>query len=274
MNIGNIRIYTDEIIPVCKRCFVMGGKHYKTGEMGWYAFCKKSGKLAKVGPYQTHNQALKYLNLSKNCDSCEFNTSQNKNALIPLLDERVKEEMKELYGDSMSVIMSLIQLFVENRTNFDISFKNKFNRNFFKSVPDDMLATIDFMKVCVDREGFSFKIQALAGVFDRINDNDLRKLIKDPKKQEVLKGSINILEQILKENYNTYPHHAISNLRNLMTLRSKMYPAHCTSSEILMVLKNFGIDQYPLVNWYEGWIKILSLCAKSLGELTKILQTT
>ncbi len=177
---NGMHVYTDETIPRCKRCFVMSGKHYKTGEIAWYAFCKRSEKIEKVGPYQTYGQVLKYLNLSKNCDSCEFNTSQNKTDLIPLLDEKVMEEMKELYGTSL--VMPPIQLFVENRNYFDTNFKDKFGRNFFKPVLDDMLAVVDFTKPCTDCENFSYKIQALAGVFDRINENELKRHNKRSRK--------------------------------------------------------------------------------------------
>jgi len=273
MYIHGARVYTDDLIPNCSRCFVLSGIHAKTKEMGWFVFCKKSGNLEKVGPYETYHKALRVLTLTKGCDSCEFNKAEDKTSYLPLLDEKVKQEMKALYGEeqTLSIIMEPLQYFVEYRNFLDVNFKARFGMRLFRSLPDDAVAVVDLIKPCQSAKDFAFKIQALAGMIDRINENDVKKLIKDKGKQN-LTGSINILEQILKENFPNYRLHIISNLRNLMSLRSKMYPAHATAHEILVVLRNFGIDRYPLDNWEDGWKKILSLCSKSLADFVNTLQ--
>jgi hypothetical protein len=268
-----VRIYTDDLIPNCNRCFVLSGTHAKTKEIGWFVFCKKSGNLEKVGPYETYYKALRVLTLTKGCDSCKFNEAKDKISYLPLLDEKVKQEMSELYGgeQTLSIVMEPLQYFVESRNFLDVNFEARFGMRFFRSLPDDAVATVDLIKPCQNAKDFAFKIQALAGMIDRINENDVKKLIKSKEKQN-LTGSINILQQILKENFPNYPRHIISNLRNLMSLRSKMYPTHATACEILIVLGNFGIDRYPLENWEDGWKKILSLCSKSLADLITTLQ--
>jgi len=269
----DMRIYTDEIIPNCKRCFVIAGTHIETKERGWYAFCKKSGKLEKVGPYETFHKALKTLALTQGCDSCEFNKYEDKASFLSLLDKKIKEEMIEIFGEDhiLSVVMGPLQFFVENRNYLDINFEARFGKRLFKSVPDDPVAVVNLIKPCQNAVDFANKVQALTGMIDRINENEIRKLIKDKKKQQI-QGSINILEQILKENIPNYPRHIISNLRNLMKLRNKMYPTHATSSEILVVLRNFGINKYPLDDWEKGWRKILGICSNSLGDFVKALQ--
>jgi hypothetical protein len=73
---------------------------------------------------------------------------------------------------------------------------------------------------------------------DRINEKEIRTLIKDKNKRENLTGSINLIEQILKEHGIDYPRRVFSNLRNLMNLRNKLYPAHATSSQVLVILRN------------------------------------
>lgn len=268
-----MRVFTDETIPNCRRCMVIAGTHAKTKERGWYAFCKKSGKIEAIGPHETFHKALRVLTLTKSCDSCEFNKYEQKASYLSLLDKRIKREMTEIFGKDhiLSVVMGPLASFFEYRTYLDIVFKDCFGTRLFKSLPDDCIAVVDSIKPCQNARDFALKIQALAGIIDRINENEIRKFIKDKEKQQ-LKGSINILEQILKENVPNYPRHAISNLRNLMSLRSKMYPTHITSAEILVVLRNFGINRYPLEDWEKGWRKILALCSNSLGDLVKAMQ--
>ena len=48
--IEDVELVSSEDVPNCQRCFVMVGHHKKTGEPGWYAFCKKKGKNGKCRP--------------------------------------------------------------------------------------------------------------------------------------------------------------------------------------------------------------------------------
>jgi len=269
--IFGLHTLTSELVPNCNRCFAISGAHVKTKERGWFAFCKKSGKLDKIGPYVTFIGALKALALTKGCDSCEFNKYEAKSSFLSTLNEKIEEEMRENFdGNIYSMLTGPVQAFVRNRKYFDINFKNRFKTGFFKPLLDDCLATVDSIKPCENEEQFSMKVQALAGMIDRIEESDVRKLIKTKEKQQI-SGSITILEQILKENAPNYPRHAVQNLRNLMSLRNKMYPTHATSYEILVILQNFGIARYPLEDWGKGWKKILTLCSNSLGELVSVL---
>ncbi len=264
--------FTSELVPNCNRCFVISGAHFKTKEAGWFAFCKKTGKLDQIGPYETFNRALKMLALTRGCDSCGFNEYEAKSSFLSTLNQKIEEEIRENFnGDVYSMLTGPVEAFVRNRKYFDINFKNRFGTGFFKPLLDDCLATVDSAKPCENEEQFSMKVQALAGMIDRIEESNLKGLIKTKEKQQI-SGSINILEQILKENTPNYPRYAVQNLRNLMSLRSKMYPAHATSHEILVILQNFGIAQYPLEDWGKGWKKILTLCSNSLEKLVSLLQ--
>jgi len=269
-----MKTYTDETLPNCNRCFVLSGMHYKTKERGWYAFCKKTGELEKIGPYESFHKALKTLTLVQGCDSCDFNKSDDKTSYLSLLNERIQEEIQETIGEEhvLQFVMGPLECFVKYRNYLDVIFKDCFGVRLFNSLPDDCMAIVSSIKPCENDEDFSLKIQAFAGIFDRMNTDEMRRLVKDKKKQE-MQGSINLLEQIMKENIANYPKAVIFNLRNLMSLRSKMYPAHATSSEILMVLRNLGIDKYPLDDWEKGWRKIFTLCANSLVQLVEALQS-
>lgn len=270
--IFGMKTYVDNLIPNCGSCFVMSGPHERTKEMGFYASCGKSGELELVGPYKSYHEALKVLVLTKGCDNCNQNKAQLKAAYLPVLNEKMKEEISALYGigEMPSVIMSPLQHFVESRNYLDSNFKACFGIRLFQTLTDDLIAGFDLAKPCTDQRDFALKIQALAGLIDRMNEDGLREKIKNKKE---LKGSINVLEQFLKENFPNYPKYIISNLRNLLTLRSKMYPTHATASEIIVVLRNFGVGNYPLNDWDKGVSKILNLCTNSLYGLLTLLQT-
>lgn len=266
-------VVTDATIPNCSRCYVFSGHHQKTGEIGWNAFCKKTGKMEHVGPYETFHKALRTLVLTKGCDSCEFNKSDSKKSYLSLLDQRIQEEMKEMFGQEhiLTFVMGPLECFVKYRNYLDITFKDRFKVRLFKPMPEDCMAIVQSIKPCKTSEDFALKIQAFAGIIDRMNTAELQKIVKD---EEIAKkqGSILLLEQILKENYPSYPKSAVFNLRNLMSLRSSMYPAHVNASRILMLLRNLGIDKYPMDDWEKGWRKILTLCSNSLVQLVEEIQ--
>lgn len=274
-NLFGMRTFTDALIPNCSRCFVISGTHEKTKEIGYYAFCKEPEKLAHVGPYKSYHEALKSLVLTKGCDSCGFNKSKLKEAYLPVLDEQIKAEIESLYGigQTPSIIMTPLQDFVESRNYLDANFKSRFGVRLFQSLTDDAVAIKDLAKPCVNQNDFALKISALAGLIDRINEKELKGKIKEKEKKN-LSGSINVLEQFLKENFPNYPKYIISNLRNLLTLRSKMYPTHATGAEIIVVLGNFGLNKYPMNDWEEGVSKILHLCSNSLSALLTLVQSS
>lgn len=261
------RMFIDELIPNCQRCFVIRGNHERTKEPGYFAFCKKMGKIDDVGPYSSYHEAMKKLVLVKGCDSCDFNKSKVKAAYIPYLTEKLEEELRAKYGnESPSLVINPVNTFVQARKYLDTNFESKFGFKLFTCVTDDPVGAVNLIKPCKSEEDFSLKIQTLAGLIDRLNVSELRLKIK-VKDATKIQGSVKVLEQFLKENLPIYPPTIISNLRNLMTLRSKMYPAHVTSSEIIVVLGNFGINKYPLNDWEEGVTKIINLCSNSLDSL-------
>ena len=156
------RAYIDELIPNCKRCIVIGSSHKKTQERGFFAFCKRSGKLERVGPYKSYHEALKVLVQTKGCDSCNFNVSKLKEAYIPILDEQFKLEMEALYGteQSFSVVLNPVCNFFELRKFLDLNFEVRFGFKLFLPLTDDGVAFADLAKPCSTPQMFALKIQA------------------------------------------------------------------------------------------------------------------
>jgi hypothetical protein len=267
---AGFQLATSEIIPNCRRCFVISGRHIRTSEMGWYAFCKKTGKLDNYGPYKSIYEALHYLILTKSCDTCEYNVSIDKGSMLQEIDKDLEDEIKAILGDDniLTKIDVHILKFFEYREYIDILFNNIFGVKFFNIVPDDSLAALELVKPCNDRSDFAIKIMILAGLLDRINP-EVKKILKPTEKDL---RSIQIMERILKEYKKDYETSIVSNFRNLINLRSKLYPAHVTESEIIKILNNFGIVRYPPDNWETMFIHIFDLVSNSLILLYKEFQ--
>jgi len=270
----DLELITSEDVPNCSRCFVMVGHHKKTNEPGWYAFCKKTEKLGSIGPQDSFNKVLKILTLTKGCDTCQYNRSENKDIFLKKIEEEIEKEALELLGEE-HVLYRLkrnLYKFLEYRCYLDTHFDKIFGVRLFKSLPDDTRAVADITMPCSNQKEFALKIQALTGLLDRINTNEIKELIQNPNKDKI-NGSINILETILKERLNTFSKKDISNIRSLFALRSKMYPTHSTTTDIIKVIQNFGIESYPPDNWETSFQKILQLTTKNLEYLVKLLKS-
>jgi hypothetical protein len=266
-----VKLGISEIIPLCRRNFLMRGVHKQTGQPGWFAFCKKSGELEHVGPYKTAYEAMEILVLTKGCDNCQYNIDERRGKHLEIIKE-IETEINEKFKDThiFQILKGPAQEFVKNRVFVDINFKRAFGTRFFRSLPDDSIASLDIITPATDLHSFSVKIQALAGLIDRIHTKEVRGIIKT-KKRDKFTGSISILEKILEENAPSYPRHIISNFRNLQSLRSKLYPTHSTASKIILILENFGISKYPPDDWEEAYVQILRLCNSSMKSLIEVL---
>lgn len=149
-----------------------------------------------------------------------------------------------------------------------MNFLDNFGIRLFRDSADDLVAICDLVKTCKYQTNFVLKIQALSVMIDRMNTKELKILIRI---RNLPNGSINALEQFLKENYSKISRHIIKNLRNLMSLRNKMYPAHATASVLLAYLRNFGKDKYPLEDWETSFSKILNLVTNSMVDLNGLI---
>jgi hypothetical protein len=106
-SIIGMHTYTDIMQPNCMRCFVISGNHEKTNERGFFAFCKKTDKMQKIGPYKSYYESLRYLVITKGCDTCEYNKSPLKQAYLSVLDEKMDEEISEMYGYKQDLLITL-----------------------------------------------------------------------------------------------------------------------------------------------------------------------
>ena len=121
---------------------------------------------------------------------------------------------------------------------------------------------------CPDERDFVLKVQALSSFATRF-DSKLKEMIIDPITRDRINGSINVLETIIAEKFETYDPEIISGLRKINTLRSQMYPTHGTTPRAIEVLEQMGYH-YPPHNWNQVWETVLDLCNNSLKKLAEL----
>lgn len=271
--INGVGIQTSEVVPLCYHSFIMRGVHGKTGKPGWFAFCKRYGKLEKLGPYRTAYEAVEMQVLLKGCDTCVLNIDEKKGEHLEYI-AKMEAEIKKTYKDT-KILQSLtgpLSDFVYYRVYVNQHFRSLFKTDFFNPTIDDATAIIDCAKPAITQNDFSTKICAVAGMIDRIHTKKVKEILM-PESRINLNGSINILEAVLTEKVSkNLPRHIIENLRNLFKLRGKMYPIHKSDNEVLLIFQNLGLANYPPKDWEEAFLKILSLCTHSLQSLVGILQ--
>lgn len=124
---------------------------------------------------------------------------------------------------------------VKTRDEINTLSKNVFGFGLF--IPHER-AAFQITKPCRNEEEFTNNIAALALLIDQLNIDELKKTITSER------GSINFLEAFLLKNIKDFPTGIISNLRDILALRSKRFPIHTTDPELLeVVVKLTG--RYP-----------------------------
>lgn len=160
---------------------------------------------------------------------------------------------------SDQTIAKLSDKIADTRRSINLIFHHKFGE---KLLEEDENAILDIRKVCKNEEDFNNRIQSLAILIDKINVIKLKNILNIDKE-----GSINILEIFLNQKFPNYNKRIIINLRNIFTLRSKKYPIHPDSPELIDALKYFGFQEFPPI-WGELWEEVLKKYLESL-ELLK-----
>jgi hypothetical protein len=170
---------------------------------------------------------------------------------------------------TLQYLVNKVQPLSESRVSADLYFRRRFRRGLFSSAVDDAKAVLDMSSRCTDERDFVLKVQALSTFTTRFN-RGLKNLIASVPIRQRIRGSINILETILNENFAHYDAEIIANLRKANTLRSQMYPTHVITPQAVEVLEEMGFH-YPPNDWNEVWERILELCNDSLRKLTQLL---
>lgn len=123
-------------------------------------------------------------------------------------------------------------------------------------------------KECKSREDLIANIVALGSLIDGINVRELETMVKGKHN----KGSINVLEQFLKEYLSDYNERIISNLRKIMVVRSQWLVHKSTQKAIKLIQETFG--DYPVYDFNEFWGKVFGLYLESLNSIMEMMQNT
>ena len=135
----------------------------------------------------------------------------------------------------------------------------------FKLFRSNERAISQIMKPCRSGEEFTNSIAALSLLIDQLNIKEMKDRIAAERE-----GSVNILEEFLKKEIKGFCPEIISNLRDIVTMRSKRFPVHITDPKFVeTVIRITG--KYP-PNWSDLYLRALDLYKESLSELLNCLQ--
>jgi len=146
---------------------------------------------------------------------------------------------------------------INERREINLLFQAKHGFKLFKS---NEMAITDLSRISKDENDFTLRIQSLSSLIDEMDAKPMKKHLKG---KDVEPGTINTLKAFMDECYGGYHDDLIINFRRLMTLRSKKYPVHKDSTDLLKILQQMGFDEYP-PDWTVLWEKCLESYLHSL----------
>lgn len=155
-------------------------------------------------------------------------------------------------------IRDLAYRIAEKRREINLIFRRKFKTKIFK---ESEKAILDIGKSCGNEEGFNNRILALSTLIDRMN---MRKL-GEQAGLDMRDGSISNLERFLDSSFLKYNRKIITNLRNIVKLRSGKYPIHSDNPRFIKAIEHFGMSYPP--DWGELWEIALRKFLESLELL-------
>jgi len=176
--------------------------------------------------------------------------------------DNIKERLIPLSRKISESQIKIVDNIVNKREEINNLWKTFFG---YRLLFSNEKSIFQIMKPCKNEEEFTNNIAALALLVDQFNIEEMKKNI--PEKE----GSINILEECLHKNIKEFSSEIITNLRDIMTLRSKRFPIHVTDP-IFVDLTVKLVGKYP-PGWTDLWFKALTIYKESMDKLLECLQT-
>lgn len=208
-----------------------------------------------------------------------FKTGSNKypdwtmpSEIIPVIQEELRNFRRPFHPRKAKVtpservlriereIGTLADKIVEARCNIDLLFEKKFGTKLFKQ---NERAINDIRKPCSNEEEFNNRIMNLALLINDVETDKVAALIKSKKPEP---GSINLIEAFLNEAIPNFNKTVITNLRMIITLRSKKHPIHRPDPTLLSAFNYFGFTSLS-PDWQDLWDAALRRYLDSLDGL-------
>jgi 20S proteasome alpha/beta subunit len=175
--------------------------------------------------------------------------------------DRIIENMTAIETITQNAMQEIIEKIVENRRWVNAKFKEKFG---FELLEQNEFAISRIQKTCKNEADFTERITTLGLLVDGVNVSALDKMIgKHPP------GSVNALEMFLNKEFPNFDKKVITNLREIMVLRSKKMPIHEDDPKIVQVLLKWEYRIPP--DWSSLWMKALQKYMESVAGLKGLL---
>lgn len=208
-------------------------------------------------------------------NSSKYRIYTKKHLLNPALKQLLREsDRKRDKENGVPVKMEarapnkLVGEIVNKRATLNMIFNKKYG---IKLLKERERAPIDLSKECTSRKDFIHNIQVITTLIDDMSVKGLKEITKEEIKNP---KSINMLEKFLKREYSSRKEETkslIQVLRDIVTLRNKIYPIHTDDPRFIKTLNNFGFKEYP-PDWEKLWNAILRKYSQSLENLKNIVR--
>jgi hypothetical protein len=160
-------------------------------------------------------------------------------------------------------ISDIADKIAQKRREINLVFSNKFKIKVFK---ENEMGILDIRKLCSNEDDFNNRIQSLTTLIDEIKTKELKKHIN-----KIVSGTINLLQAFLEDIFPNYDKTIITNLRNIVTLRSKKFPIHRDDPKFIEALRYFGFNFPP--DWGDLWEVVLKKYLECLEKIRKTFES-
>lgn len=136
----------------------------------------------------------------------------------------------------------------------------------FELLKQDEKSLEQVSKDCYDDDSLFVNLAAIGTLIDGMNVTDIERKVKSHTKE----GSINLLEEFLKEHIPEYEREIITNLRTIMKIRNQ-WPIHKSTAQGVKLMRQVN-DSFPVEDIEEFWSRLFNLYTESLRGLESVLK--
>ncbi len=195
-----------------------------------------------------------------NSDLIEYRTKFN------ALDDEFFLQLKKIrhYAYGMDITFdsrSKISILIDLRNHINELSLSRFG---FELLNQDEKSLEQVSKDCYDNDGLVVNLAAIGTLIDGMNVTGMKLKLKEVPQE----GSINTLEEFLKEHIPEYEREIITNFRTIMKIRNQ-WPIHKSSAQGVKLIIKVN-ETYPVDDFEEFWSRLFNLYTESLRGLESI----